>query len=188
MASGGERSYILLGLLRPVEPGGIVEVRTATVSRVPQVAPGSLFYLVNPDRQGTPICFRAAYNTPGLGGDEANRVIPIQWPEDPASVGVAVYTQALPGWAAVLEDARVEVDPLSVCRGEEGTVGAVFQSEDRLYFPVRHGGTIIAFAEAQTGEIVNTQGHFIAFERWTITVPAEEQERVVLVPSPVNQE
>lgn len=165
-----------------------MEVRTATVSRVHQVAPGSLFYLVNPARSGNPICLRAAYNAPGMGEDEASRVIPLQWPEEPDSIGVAVYTHALPGWAAVLEGARVEVDPLSVRSGDEGTVDAVFQSEDRLYFPVRHGRTIVAFANAQTGEIVNTQGHFIAFERWTITVPSEEQERLVLIPSPEEPE
>src|SRR4051812_20395281 len=101
-----------------------VKVNAPNICRVRDVPQGALFVLFGGNK-GNPICLRAAYDLPD-DEDEANRVIPIHWPEDPNSVGVAVYASALNGYAIVLEDARLEVDPLSAKSLDVASLTAVY--------------------------------------------------------------
>ena len=60
-----------------------MEVAVPQVSRVANDEDGKLFVLVGAGRQSA-VCLRAAYELSPEEEDEANRVIPLWWPSDPA--------------------------------------------------------------------------------------------------------
>lgn len=159
-----------------------MEVRAPRICRVQQVEVGSLFVLVD-GRKGRPICLRAAYDMPEEDADEANRVVPLQWPEEQQSVGVAVHASALPGCAIVLEDARLEVYPLSARSMGIQSLTAVYGRDDRLFFPISDNGHICGLVDAASGEILaKTAGTYVAFEDWRITVSGDAPERLAILP------
>lgn len=159
-----------------------MDVRAPRVCRVQQVAVGSLFVLFGANN-GNPICLRAAYNLPDEDADETNRVVPLHWPEDQRSVGVAIYASALRGYAIVLEGARLEVDPLSARSIEVGSLTAVYGRDDQLFFPISYNGRLQGLVDASTGEILgNTSGTYVAFEDWRITVEDDSINRAIILP------
>jgi len=154
-----------------------------TICRVHEVPIGALFVLVG-GQKGSPICLRAAYKLPEEEADEANRVVPIHWPEEPTSVGVAIYASALTGHAAVvLESARLEVNPLSARVNETRSLSAVYGRAEHLFFPVSYHGQFQGFVDAESGEILpSTSGIYVAFDDWDISVSYDGLDRLVILP------
>lgn len=160
-----------------------MEAKAPKICRVREVEVGSLFVLFGGNK-GNPICLRATYDLPD-DEDEANRVIPIHWPEDPGSVGVAIYASALNGYAIVLEDARLDVDPLSAKSLEVASLTAVYGKDGRLFFPVSYNGNLQGLVDVESGEILSsTSGSYIAFEDWQITLADDPLARRVILPEP----
>lgn len=165
-----------------------MEIRAPRICRIQQVPVGSLFVLVGGSK-GNPICLRAAYDMAEEEADEANRVIPLHWPEDPTSVGATVYSSAMNGYAVILSDARLEVNPLSAQSTELGSLTAVYGREERLFFPVSYQGRLRGLVDAETGEILaQASGTYVAFEDWRITVRDDVLERTAILPLDEQEE
>ena len=158
-----------------------MEVRSPRVGRVQSIEVGSLFVLLGGAR-GNPICLRAAYNAAD-DPDEANRVVPLHWPEDRQSVGVAIYATALSGWGVVLDDARLAVSPLSARSGEVESLTAVYARDGRLFFPVSYQGRLRGLVDAESGEILTSvSGTYVIFEDWYISIAPAQLDRLVVLP------
>ena len=153
-----------------------MEIQSASVTSATGIAPGTLFYLLGGN--GTPLMLRASF-----GGPDEDRMIPLKWDEEPGSVGVAMFLDALTGPAVAMNDAVLDVDPTSAVPAHEGFPKAVFQSDDELYFPLVRDGRIKNFVNARTGRIVDLSGAWVAFERWLVTIPtSSDARRTVLSP------
>jgi hypothetical protein len=165
-----------------------MDVNAPRICRVQQVEVGALFVLVGAAK-GSPICLRAAYTLSEEEADEANRVIPLHWPEDPQSVGVAIYASALSGHAVVLGDARLEVNPLSARSTELSSLAVVYGQGERLFFPISYNGRWQGLVDAATGEILgNPSGSYVGFEDWHITVGDDALDRLTVLPAEEESE
>jgi hypothetical protein len=161
-----------------------MEIQAADIKRAAQVEPGTLFYLVG-EHQGRPLCIRAFFNVEGETLDQTGRIIPLRWAEEPDAESVVIFTDALRGWAAAIEGARIEVDPSSIRPVGDFTKHDVLQREGRLYFPTVSGkGRIEGMVDAETGAITDGRGSIVAFGKWLITVPSDHSERRTIASSP----
>ena len=156
-----------------------MEIKRPSVCRLQQVEIGSLFLLVHGSK-GNAICLRATYDAPS-DDDEDQRIVPIHWSGEPSSVGVPIYLSAFSGDAVVLENARLEINPISA--NAAGSLNAVYAREGKLFFPLNDNGRQRGLVDAATGAIdENPRGNFVAFDEWYVTIEDDWLNRELIFP------
>lgn len=162
-----------------------MEIESSRIIPLAEVEPGTLFVLAG-GPMGAPLCFRASYKlTDEEDGEEADRVIPLHWPENQESVGLTVYRHALSGRAVVLEGARLHVNPMSARSLEVASTTAVYARDGKLFLPSVYKGKVERLVDATTGEILPSfSGRYVAFEEWSISVPdpLDADSRITIFP------